>query len=118
MNDLTSTPVLRMAAILALLLAASGAVAFALSRGEESRPSAASGPAAGTANGVLVEVEQERITLAPEGGGPNEVYALRPIDRGRIDLFHLLDHVRRRWPVRVTWEQVDGTRYAVRVDDA
>jgi hypothetical protein len=109
-----------MAAILGLLLLAAGAVGFAVSRGDDapSAPPAPSGPTAGIAAGVLVKVEEDRLTLAPTGGGPHEVFGLRPIDRGRIDLFHLLEHVRQKWPVRITWEAVDGARYAAQVDDA
>ena len=110
-----------MAAILALLLAASGAVAYALSRGEDTAPARTAATAttsSGTSKGVLTKVDDQMIMLSPEGGGAVETYALRPIDRGRIDLFHLVDHVKRKWPVRVVWEEVDGTRYAARVDDA
>ena len=105
-----------MAATLAVLLLAAGAVGFALSGDDSGDGSAGDGAAAaqGTTTGTLVEVGAEQLTLAPEDGGDHEVFAVR----GRLDFVHLTEHVDEAWPVTVVWETVDGTRYAVRVDDA
>jgi hypothetical protein len=75
-------------------------------------------PVTGTTAGVIVEVTDQQITLAPDGGGEPERFAVRPIDARRLDLFHLAQHAQARWPVRVVWRAVDGIRYAERVDDA
>lgn len=114
-----------MAAILSLLLLAAGAVAYASMTGGEGSGSSArtttaapAGPDAGTALGVLTEITQDHLTVRPRGGGAPVVFGLRPIDRGRIDLFHLGEHMRLKWPVRIFWEREDGKRYAARVEDA
>jgi hypothetical protein len=72
----------------------------------------------GSSPGVLTEVSDSRLTLAPENGGEEQTFAIRQVERAQLDLFHLEEHVREEWPVNVLWEDVDGTRYAVRVDDA
>jgi hypothetical protein len=112
--------VVRTVSIVVLLVLAGGAVAFAALGGEDGpeAPPVLSGPAAGQVEGVLIGVEEERLTLRPADGTPEQTFGLRPIDRSRIDLFHLLEHVREKWAVRVTWETEDGRRYAARVEDA
>ena len=107
-----------MVAILVLLLVAAGAVGVAVSREEDAETDSETAARAGSVTGLLVGVEDDRLTLAPQGGGARQVFAVRPIDRRALDLFHLTQHAEHRWPVTVTWETENGTRYAARVDDA
>lgn len=112
--------VVRMLLIGLLLLLAGGAVAFAALGGGDGtdEPPVVAGPQAGREEGVLTDVSDQRLVLQPKAGGERQSFGLRPIDKARLDLFHLLEHSREKWPVILHWEVEDGKRYATRVDDA
>jgi hypothetical protein len=68
--------------------------------------------------GVLTTVEDSRLVLQPDNGGAEEEFTIRPENRRALDLFHLRQHASDRLPSIVHYEETDGTKYAVRVDDA
>ena len=103
---------LRLVALIAALLAIVAVVLLAGGGGGASKATT------GSARGILTEVDGDRLVLQPAGGGQPQEFAIRPHDRRRIDLFHLRQHAADALPSIVQYEEVDGTRYAVRVDDA
>jgi hypothetical protein len=72
----------------------------------------------GRVQGVLTAVENSRLVLQPEAGGEPEEFAIRPEDQRQLDLFHLRQHAADSLPSIVHYEESDGTKFAVRVDDA
>jgi hypothetical protein len=103
--------VLRLVSLVALVVAASSCGEDAVSVDEVT-------VVRGSTPGLLTKVEDARLTLAPEDGSDAQRFGIRQVDRPRLDLFHLEEHVREEWPLIVFWEDVGGTRFAVRVDDA
>jgi hypothetical protein len=72
----------------------------------------------GRVEGILTTVEENRLVLQPENGAPPEEFTIRPEDRRALDMFHLRQHSADRLPSIVHYEETDGTKYALRVDDA
>jgi hypothetical protein len=105
---------LRMGAVIALLLVATGGVLLATSGGSDDPGRAGGLP---TMDGVLAAVDTEKLVLTPSGGGSPQTFDVRPIDARRLDLLHLQQHMTQQLPSRVHYLEEDGRRYAVRVDD-
>ncbi|HEV2999854.1 MAG TPA: hypothetical protein VGW75_03855 [Solirubrobacteraceae bacterium] len=103
---------LRLGALIAALLAIVAVVLLAGGGG------GASPVSLGQVQGVLTEVTSDRLVLQPADGGAPQEFSIRPHDQRRIDLFHLRQHAADALPSIVHYEEADGTRYAVRVDDA
>jgi hypothetical protein len=104
--------VLRLVGLIAALLVLVGIVLLAGGSGGDAKPTT------GRAEGVLTTVADDRLVLEPQTGGPAEEFTVRPENRRDLDMFHLRQHAADRLPSIVHYEESDGTKYALRVDDA
>ena len=105
--------VLRLAGLIAALLVLVGIVLLAGGGGGGSGETTS-----GRVQGVLTTVADDRLVLQPDNGGAQEQFRIRPEDRRALDLFHLRQHAADKLPSIVHYEETDGTKYALRVDDA
>jgi hypothetical protein len=112
MASSSRSDLVRMAAVLAALLVVTGAVLLLTGGGSGDRVSESA-----TVDGRLTVVEQTRLVLQPNDGGPQQTFSIRPTDVARLDLPHLETHAADQLPSRVFYETEGSTRYAVRVDD-
>ena len=105
---------LRLSALLAVLLLLTGIVVLATAGGSDG-----GGPVTTkTAEGLLTEVSEQRLVLAPSDGSAQMTFEVRAQDARSIDFFHLEQHSADQLLSVVTYEQDGNRRYAVRVDDA
>jgi hypothetical protein len=77
----------------------------------------ASGPSTGRVQGVITQVDETKIVLAPDGGG-TRTFVIRPQDLRRLDLFHLREHSQQQLESVVWFERAGSEEFATRVDDA
>ena len=103
---------LRIAGLIAALLAVVGIVLLAGGGGDGAERRT------GQARGVLTAVEETQLVLQPDEGGAPQRFEVRPEDRRQLDFFHLRQHAADALPSIVHYEEVDGRRFAVRVEDA
>lgn len=83
---------------------------------------AAPDPTTGVAIGIVVEVDGDltsvdAFTISTDEG-ERMTFVPAPDGDFAFPLPHLQDHVRSGVPVAVAWEDEDGTRWAIGVDDA
>lgn len=64
-------------------------------------------------DGLITEVAGGRVTVSELGGGGSETF----VDESEVPAEHLLEHLREDWPVRVFWEERDGDKVAVEIED-
>jgi hypothetical protein len=103
---------LRMAAILAVLLAVTGLTLLLTQGGGDA------GPARGAVEGRLVVVNEEQLVLQPADGSEPMRFRLKPVTARQLDLFHLQDHMAQGLATIVTYEREGDTLYALSADDA
>lgn len=112
-SAMPKSDLLRMAAVLAILLAVTAGVLLT------SGGSGGGGePDVDMVTGVLTQVADERLVLRPNDGRAELTFQVRPEDARRLDLFHLQEHSSRGLSTIVTYEQDGATMYATRADDA
>jgi hypothetical protein len=102
---------IRLGGLIAVLLAVVAIVVLAGDGGSSER-------SRGQIQGVLIEVSQSRLVLEPTAGGSRQTFSVRPEDAERLDFFHLQQHAEDSLQSIVHYDEVDGTRFATRVDDA
>ena len=64
--------------------------------------------------GLIVEIDDDRMTVTTEGGRSYEFTIADP----SVPVAHLRVHQRTRLPVRITWRSSDGRRRATTIADA
>lgn len=69
-------------------------------------------------DGTLTVVEDDRLVLAPFGGGREIAFVIRPADTGYFDLAHMRSHSSVALPTRIYYEQQGEQRFARYKEDA
>jgi hypothetical protein len=109
---------IRLAALMLVLLVATGAVLFATQGGSDSESGSASGSQQ-QVDGIVMSVTPDRLVLRPATAGAQDMtFEIRPVDRDRFDVFHLQQHAADGLATRVTYTQEGATLYAVSAIDA
>ena len=114
-EGLARADLLRLAAVLAGVLAVVAALLVLTGGGGGGDQPAR---AQGTATGIVTQVNEYQLILAPQDGSASITFAVRPLEQRQFDLFHIEQHAAQRLSSVVSYEREGDTLYAVRVDDA